>query len=234
MPLITLGPLRVSSYGIVLLLAVGLWWWWGERRIAATSQVDSDSLLLIMAIGGWLGGRIGYVVGTAVVWPQLANLRALEFSWPGALLGAVGALWLYHKWRPCPLAPLLDALALPTLCAQAIGATGLWLAGLAVGVPWLGIWSVAHAGAWRHPVQLYEAGLALLGAVWCVLAARLLPDIPPRWWLLGGIAFNWLISEGFRADAQALPGGIRVIQCVGLGLLLVVIERVMMTLRRHE
>ena len=29
MPLITLGPLRLSSYGICIVLALGLWWWWG-------------------------------------------------------------------------------------------------------------------------------------------------------------------------------------------------------------
>jgi prolipoprotein diacylglyceryltransferase len=231
MPLITLGPLRLSSYGICIVLALGLWWWWGARRIPATANIDSDSVLFALAIGAWLGGRIGYVLGSVAIWPQLANLRALEFSWPGALLGAVGALLLYHWWRPFARAALLDALTLPTLCAQAIGAMGLWLAGMAVGVPWQGVWATAQAGAWRHPVQLYEAGIAVLVAVWCLLAARMLPTIPARWWLLGGIALNWLISEGFRADALTLTGGIRVIQCVGLCLLIVVSERVMMTVR---
>jgi hypothetical protein len=80
-------------------------------------------------------------------------------------------------------------------------------------------------------VRLYEAGVAVLVAVWCLLATRMFPAIPARWWLLGGIALNWLISEGFRAEALTLTGGIRVIQCIGLGLLIVVSERVMMTVR---
>jgi prolipoprotein diacylglyceryltransferase len=231
MPLITIGPLRLSSYGICIVLALGLWWWWGARRIPATANIDSDGVLLALAIGAWLGGRIGYVLGSVAIWAQLSNLRALEFSWPGSLLGAVVVLGLYYWWRPFALATLLDALTLPTLCAQAIGAFGLWLAGAAVGVPWDGAWAVAQAGAWRHPVQLYVAGIALLVATWCLLAPRILPTIPARWWLLGGIALNWLISEGFRADALTLTGGIRVIQCIGLGLLIVVSERVMMTVR---
>jgi len=231
MPLITLGPLRLSSYGICIVLALGLWWWWGARRIPATANIDSDGVLFALAIGAWLGGRIGYVFGAVAIWAQLSNLRALEFSWPGALVGAMGALALYHWRRPLAWMVLLDAIALPTLCAQAIGALGLWLAGMAVGVPWQGAWAVAQAGAWRHPVQLYEAGIAVLAAVWCLCAPRILPTIPARWWLLGGIALNWLISEGFRADALTFSGGIRIIQCVGLGLLIVVSERVMMTVR---
>jgi prolipoprotein diacylglyceryltransferase len=229
MPLITLGPLRLSSYGIALLLALGLWWWWGTRRIPTSVTTDSDGLLFALAIGAWLGGRAGYVLGAEAVWVQLANLRALEFSWPGALIGTAGVLALYHWRRPVAIGPLLDALTLPTLCAQAIGAVGLWLAGTGLGVPWHGAWAVAQAGVWRHPVQLYEAGIALLAAAWCLLAPRLLPAVPVRWWLLGGIALNWLLSEGFRADAFTFAEGIRVIQCVGLGLLIVVSERVMMT-----
>jgi prolipoprotein diacylglyceryltransferase len=171
MPLITLRPLRVSSYGICLMLALGLWWWWSARRIPASSAIDSDAVLLVLAVGAWLGGRIGDVLGSVAIWTQLANLRALEFNWPGALVGAMGALALYHWRRPLPWVLLLDAIALPTLCAQAIGAIGLWLAGMAVGVPWQGAWAVAHAGAWRHPVQLDAAGIALLAALWCVVAA---------------------------------------------------------------
>ena len=231
MPLITLGPLRLSSYGICIVLAMGLWWWWSARRIPSTANIDSDGVVFVMVIGAWLGGRAGYVLGAEAIWVQLANLRALEFSWPGALIGAASALALYHWRRPFAIASLLDALTLPTLCAQAIGAVGLWLAGAAVGVPWDGAWAVAQAGAWRHPVQLYEAGIALLAVIWCLLAPRILPTIPARWWLLGGIALNWLMSEGFRADAFTLTGGIRVIQCVGLCLLIVVSERVMMTVR---
>ena len=229
MPLITLGPLRVSSYGLCLIAALGLWWWWSARRIPASSAIDSDGVLLVMAVGAWLGGRVGDALGSVAIWSQLTNLRALEFNWPAALVGAMGALALYHWRRPLPWAVLFDAVALPTLCAQAIGAVGLWLAGMAVGVPWHGVWAIAQAGAWRHPVQLYDAGIALLAALWCVGAARHWPVIPARWWLLGGIALNWLVSAGFRADAVTLAGGIRVIQCVGLGLLIVVIERVMMT-----
>lgn len=231
MPLITLGPLRLSSYGICIVLALGLWWWWGSRRIPATADIDSDGVLFALAIGAWLGGRTGYVLGSVAIWAQLSNLRALEFSWPGALIGAAVVLGLYYWWRPFALATLLDALTLPTLSAQAIGAFGLWLAGAAVGVPWDGAWAVAQAGAWRHPVQLYESGIAVLAVAWCLLAARMFPTIPARWWLLGGIALNWLISEGFRADAFTFAEGIRVIQCVGLGLLIVVSERVMMTVR---
>jgi len=229
MPLVTLGPLRLSSYGICLVIAVGVWWWWSARRFPAGSTVDHDSLLLVMVVGAWLGGRVGAMLGSVAIWTQLVNLRALEFSWPGALVGASSALALYHWRRPLPWALLLDAMALPTLCAQIIGAFGLWLAGTAVGVPWQGAWAVASAGAWRHPVQLYAAGIAMVAAVWCMLAARYWPLIPARWWLLAGIAVNLLISAGFQADALTLAGGIRVSQCVGLGLLIVVIERVMMT-----
>lgn len=230
MPLITVGPLRLSSYGICLVIALGVWWWWCVREISIPSLVDPDSMIFAMAVGAWLGGRIGYVIGSVAIWPQLMNVRALEFSWPGAIIGAGCALLLLRQWRPFSFVTLLDALALPTLSAQSIGAIGLWLAGAAVGVPWDGTWAVAQAGALRHPVQLYESGIAILVALWCILAPRLLPSIQSRWWLIGGIALNWLIVEGFRADSFSLSDGIRIIQFVGLGLLIVVSERVMMTM----
>lgn len=227
-PLISLGPLRLSSYGFVLLVMIGVWWWWAARRITARTQRDPDGLLWSIVLGAWLGGRLWHLAGSSVWLAEITNWRSLEYAWPGVCVGAVVALLLAQRRAGWQVLPILSDIALPTLIAQAGGAFGMFVAGMGMGVPWDGLWAVQMAGVYRHPVQLYEALMALLGAGVCAYVPRH-TSIPAYLVLLGAIAANWLVVEGFRSAAVTMPGGIHLAQLLGLGILIVVIERGMMS-----
>lgn len=230
MPLVTIGPLRLSSYGVVLMLMTMGWWWWCARRIYRATQRDADALLMQLVVGAWLGGRLWVALGTQALFVELSNLRSLEFAWSGACVGASSALALAARrshWQPFQLVSLI---AVPTLLAQAGGAVGMYIAGMGMGSVWDGWWAVDMAGMLRHPVQLYEASVALVGAGVCVLVSMRRPAVLPHAFM-AALASNWMLVEGFRARAWTLPGGIHVAQVVALVLLIVVIERVMMALK---
>ncbi|MFM7679712.1 MAG: prolipoprotein diacylglyceryl transferase family protein, partial [Roseiflexaceae bacterium] len=107
--------------------------------------------------------------------------------------------------------------------AQAIGALGMYLAGIGLGLPWDGLFAVEMAGALRHPVQLYEASIALCGALVVHRLQRQYPQLAVAWFV-GALATNWLVVEGFRAQSVVLPGGINVAQLIGLVLCVGVVE----------
>jgi len=224
MPLITVGPLRLSSYGLLLIGALMLWWGWSERRIRVATQREPDVLLLLMIVGAWVGGRLWYVAGSSAIGAQLFHLRALEFAWPGALAGALVML-VVAQWRwQWSVTQIVSLIAVPSLIAQAIGALGMYVAGIGLGQPWGGIFAVDIAGALRHPVQLYEASVALCGAL---VTHRLQLQYPHHavQWFVGALAMNWLVVEGFRAQSVMLPGGIHVPQLIGLVLFVSVVEQ---------
>ena len=223
MPLISIGPLRLSTYGLVLIAMAGLWWWWSELRIRRTTGIDADQLLGLMLVGAWVGGRLWYVVGSEAIVAQLQNYRSLEFAWPGACLGAMSVLVVLTVRKSQPTVQFLSALALPTLVVQAGGAIGMFIAGIGMGEPWQGIWAIELAGTFRHPVQLYEAMVAVLGAIVCVVLQRRNYAFG-HVVLLACVATNWLLVEGFRAQSPYLPGGIHVAQVIGLVLLIVACE----------
>ncbi len=223
MPLITVGPLRLSTYGLVLIAMAGIWWWWSDLRIRRMTGIDADLLLGVMLVGAWLGGRLWYVAGSDAIVAQLQNYRSLEFAWPGAILGALIILVVVTVRQSQPTMQVLSALALPTLVAQMGGAVGMYLAGIGMGVPWQGIWAIELAGTFRHPVQLYEAVIAVLGAMVCMLLQRRNYAVG-HVVLLASVATNWLVVEGFRAQALYLPGGIHVAQVIGLVLLVIACE----------
>lgn len=223
MPLITLGPLRLSSYGVCLIIAVALWWGWSERRIRASMHREPDTLLLLMVLGAWVGGRIWYVVGSTAIVEQLTNWRALEFAWPGALLGALTILIVAQRYWQWSVIDVLTLIAVPTLCAQAIGAIGMFVAGIGLGRPWDGAIAVEMAGVLRHPVQLYEALVALVAVLVIALFQRT-QRVHELTLFAGAVGVNWLLVEGFRAQSYMLPGGIHLAQLCGLVIVLIVSE----------
>lgn len=223
MPLITLGPLRLSSYGVCLIVAVALWWGWSERRIRASMHRDPDTLLLLMVLGAWVGGRIWYVIGSVAIIAQLTNLRALEFAWPGAVLGAFMMLVVAQRYWQWSVTDVLALIVVPTLCAQAIGAIGMFVAGTGLGRPWDGVSAVEMAGVLRHPVQLYEAFVALVAALVITIYQRS-QQVHGVALFVGAVGMNWLLVEGFRAQSYMLPGGIHLAQLCGLVIVVIVSE----------
>lgn len=234
-PLVELGPLRLSSGGLLLVAAAYLWLWLFERaarRLGDDEQAAHASACGLPALlGAAVGGRLWfgllsldlYGASPGLFWA----LRLADLAWPGALLGAAAAGWLWARRRGAPAAPLADAAALALPIPIALGALGLLLSGEAFGAATGLPWAVPLFGAARHPTQLYYAVAALLTGALLLGAARRgerrgAPLAP------GGIAavfmaahgLTLLLVEGLRADSLALPGGVRAAQVFGLALAL--------------
>jgi prolipoprotein diacylglyceryltransferase len=234
MPLVSLGPLRMSTAGLFTMAALVVWWWWGERRLVARGVLLPDWVFMTTIVATWMGARIWALIAAdtpiALMWQQLSSLRILDFAWPGAVIGGWLALWwsaqkLNTDWREW-----LSILALPTLLAFALSAFGGFLSGADAGRSWSGPLAVEMLGTLRHPVQLYETVLYILGFGWCWWVER--QRIPGGWWhLVAVIAGNVLLVAAFREQVVILSGGIVLAQVVALLILIVAIERVMMVRR---
>jgi prolipoprotein diacylglyceryl transferase len=228
-PLIQIGPLNLSTYGLLLLLALFVGHWLllraararGDNRLAK----QADTSFFAAVLGAFVGGRLWYGLLNWDIYGSNPGLfLALQISglaWPGALLGGALAAYLLGRRLRFRVVELADAAALALPIMIAIGSIGLLLSGEAFGVPTSLPWGITLLGTTRHPTQVYMALAALLslGVLWW-LARRPLPRgaLAAAFLALHGLAL--LLIEALRADSLTLAGGIRATQVFGLLLLL--------------
>jgi phosphatidylglycerol:prolipoprotein diacylglycerol transferase len=228
-PLLQIGPLRLSSGGLLLLLSTLVGAWLVVRvahaRGAAQLARQADHCFYPVLAGAVIGARLWYGLFNLDLYGRnpglFVALRVGDFAWPGALLGGVlvGSLWC--SWKRFDALKLADSAALTLPVVQAIASVGLLLSGEAFGVPTSLPWGVQMLGAVRHPTQIYLALAALssLLVVWR-LSRRQLP-LGALWIAYLGLqGLTLLLLEALRADSLVLPGGIRAAQVFGLALLL--------------
>jgi phosphatidylglycerol:prolipoprotein diacylglycerol transferase len=228
-PLIELGPLRLSSGGLLLLASVLVAQWLLVRAARArgngTLAEQAERCVYPALAGAAIGARLWYGAFNWSLYSQTPSLfvalRVGEFAWPGALLGGalVGALWC--RWRKADLLELADCAALALPPAQALASVGLLLSGEAFGVPTSLPWGIPLFGATRHPTQIYLALAALLSLG---VLRRVANQQPLRGTLtavyLGLQGTTLLLVEALRADSLLLPAGVRASQVFGLALVL--------------
>jgi phosphatidylglycerol:prolipoprotein diacylglycerol transferase len=188
--LISIGPIAIRWYALAYVGGILLGWWLA-RRIAADDRlwggrspikpIDVDDVIVWVALGIVLGGRLGYVLFYQPAYFAANPLEILVLwrggmSFHGGFLGTVLALILFARWRGIPIVSLLDLAAIVTPIGLFLGRLAnfvngeLW--GRVTDVPWAVVFP--HAGLEpRHPSQLYEAGLEgiLLFAV-AIIAMR--------------------------------------------------------------
>ena len=172
--LLSVGPLKIYSFGVFLALAtiIGAFTIWREGRQAKPERFDEEKLvdlILVEALFGLIGARICYLIlhfedfgFDFFRWLLIFHFPGLDFI--GAIVGGVvGALVFAKKmgWSFCQVG---DFLVLGISLGEVIGRIGAFLSGSAYGklttLPW-GVPMVGLIGR-RHPVQIYEAIVALL------------------------------------------------------------------------
>lgn len=186
---LTLGPIKIHWYGIMYLIAFGLFWALGRSRAQRVgwSKDQIDDLLFWGALGVVLGGRLGYIL-----FYDFANvienpLRALQIwkggmSFHGGLLGVITAMWLWGRKQNKTFFAVADVVAPLVPPGLFFGRLGNFVGGELWGrltdAPIGMIFPKAIDGAnWnseqlialyksgalnqytRHPSQLYEAAL---------------------------------------------------------------------------
>jgi len=180
-----LGPLAIRWYGLMYLLAFGLFIFLGRmqlRRPHVSGQGwtarDIDDLLFAGVIGVILGGRLGYIVfyklGHYLEYP-LDILKVWEggMSFHGGFLGVLAAMAWFGWRRRRSFWQVTDFIAPLIPAGLAAGRMGNFINGELWGRPTEGWWGMVFPQAGdllvRHPSQLYQfglEGLALFALLW--------------------------------------------------------------------
>jgi phosphatidylglycerol:prolipoprotein diacylglycerol transferase len=211
---ISLGPLAIRWYGLMYLIAFGLFFLLGRyraRRDAWRGISDAliDDLLFWGVLGVVLGGRLGYVLFYKPAFYLSNPLEALAvwhggMSFHGGLLGVIVAMWWIGRRYKLGFLAVADFVAPLIPCGLAAGRMGNFINGELWGrvvesgasVPWAMVFRGAGAAA-RHPSQLYQftlEGLLLFFLLWIYSAKT-----QPR----GAVAAMFLIGYGvFRFIAE--------------------------------
>lgn len=173
LPTIEIGALRLNTYWLLYSIAIATAGLLAYRRLlrgGVTARQALNGLLLIF----W-GGLAGSVVlkGLAVALRDLALTGVLAVgldqgsAFLGALIGGIGAGWLWFRRCGLSLGRAFDLWIVPVPLGQAIGRLGCLAAGCCYGKPtdsWLGLYLPDHDGFWavRYPTPLLSAAADLL------------------------------------------------------------------------
>ncbi|MBM1175397.1 prolipoprotein diacylglyceryl transferase [Microvirga arabica] len=260
----SIGPLAIRWYALAYVAGL-LGGWFYAKRLAARADlwgnlrqpkpIDVDDLIVWVALGVVLGGRVGYVLfynlGSYLSQPlEIFAVWRGGMSFHGGFLGAVLAIVLFARSRGLNPLAILDMAAVVTPIGLFFGRIANFINGELWGRPAPDFpYAVVfpHAGPVpRHPSQLYEAfGEGLILFIVMAFAARRFGFRRPG--LLGGIfvlgyALARIAAEFFREpDAQlgflfgssveALGGGITMGMLLSIPMALVGVGAIVMAAR---
>ena len=254
---VEIGPLAIRWYALAYIAGLLLgWWlakricardaWWGPVRHPA--PLDVDDLIVFVAFGVILGGRLGYVLFYDLAQYIEHPLEALMLwhggmSFHGGFVGAAVAVALFARRRDLPILPVFDLASAVTPIGLFFGRLANFINGELFGrpsdVPWAMVFP--HGGPDpRHPSQLYQA--ALEGLVLFVLMQVLIRcGALKRPGLVGGAfvaayALARIVGEQFRQpDAQIgyLAGGLTMGAVLSIPMLLAGLAVAALALRRR-
>ncbi|MGE0484722.1 MAG: prolipoprotein diacylglyceryl transferase [Gammaproteobacteria bacterium] len=203
-----LGPVAIHWYGLSYVVGIALAWWYLRRRAARgvggwTVEQVGD-LVFYAALGGVLGGRLGYILFYNFA-TYLEDPLAVFAVWQGGMSihgGMVGmaiAITLLARGHGRGFLDVSDFLLPAIPIGLGLGRIAnfvnqeLW--GAPTDLPWGVLFShPAAGGIARHPTQLYEA--ALEGLVLFLVLNWLARREPPRGCLTGAFLAGYAVARG--------------------------------------
>ena len=210
---LSLGPIAIRWYGLMYLVAFGLFFFLGRYRAKrdpwrGVSYALIDDLLFFGVLGVVLGGRLGYVLfykpGYYAAHPlEIFAVWQGGMAFHGGFLGVLAAMWWIARKHGIRWLALTDFIAPLVPCGLAAGRMGnfingeLW--GRASDVPWAMVFPQAGPVP-RHPSQLYQfalEGLLLFAMLWLYSAGRRPAGAVSGAFLLGYGVFRFA-AEYFR------------------------------------
>ncbi len=232
---LSIGPLRLTAYGLMIALGIIAAVWLAGRRLERSgtgTRDDMSSIATWGVVGGVVGARLYHV---ATDWSRFSDdLGRIPLIWkgglgiPGGLIGGVAVGYFAAKRRGVPFPELLTAVAPAIPLAQSIGRWGNWwnqeLFGRATDLPWALQISddklpTGYApGTTFHPTFLYES-------LWNLALCVALLQIERRWNLRPGRLFAVYLAgyftgriwiEGLRIDPAHVIGPLRLNQWVSI------------------
>ena len=159
-----IGSLELHAYTLCFLCAFVVTGWLAYREARRRGRLTEETLVVgsVGLVGAVLGAKLGMIMflGPVEFWRLLPTIPAHGSTLVGGIIGGYAAVTISERAlhiNRCTgdlLAPFMPL-------GQAIGRMGNFLAVDAYGIPSSLPWAVYQAGTYRHPVQLYEAGLDL-------------------------------------------------------------------------
>ena len=250
---LTIGPLSIHAYGLMIALGVIAAVWLLGRRLEASGEgtrEDASAIAVPAVIAGVIGARLYHVITD---WSTFEHdLGRIPQIWrgglgiPGGILcGSLAGVWGFRR-RNIPAAVGLSAASPSLPLAQAIGRWGNWwnqeLFGKPTDLPWALRVSADKVpagyppGTTFHPTFLYESlwNLALCGALlWIDRRFTLRPGRLFAIYVVGySIGRFWV--EGLRIDPAHTSGGLRLNQWVALVVGLLAVVYLVVDWNRHR
>jgi prolipoprotein diacylglyceryl transferase len=232
---LTVGPLSIHAYGLMIALGVIAGVWLLGRRLEVRGEgtrEDASAIAVWAVIAGVIGSRLYHVVTD---WSTFKHdLGRIPQLWrgglgiPGGILfGALAATWAFKR-RGIRPAVGLSAAAPSLALAQSIGRWGNWWNQELFGKPTTLPWGLRidpdkippgyAPGTTFHPTFLYESlwnfALCIL-LLWIDRRFKLRPGRLFAMYVVGYAAGRFWV-EGLRIDPAHTTGGLRLNQWVAL------------------
>ena len=225
---LSIGPLELRAYGLMIALGALTAVAWSRRRHAARGGDPEDmSTIALWAVPAGLVGSRLYHVATdwrsfQGRWEDVPALWQGGLGIPGGLMAGVMVGVLVARRRGLSMAGAMDVMVPTIPVAQAIGRWGNWfnqeVFGRPTDLPWALEIDAAHRpsgyseAATFHPTFLYEGLWNVALAVFLVRIERrgvLRPGYLVGLWVFGyGLGRLWV--EALRVDRASLIVGVRV------------------------
>lgn len=176
--LLTIGPLEISTYGVLVALGwyAGVRWLVSRRADMGLSENAIWDIVYWCFGGAFVGGKIMYFIVTPGSFAFTFEALRYGFVFYGGLIGGL-AFGLWHANRAkLPFLKLADWCMAALALGHGIGRFGCLAAGCCYGRHTELPWGIEMAGDLsRHPTQVYEALLNLV--LFAVLARAVLPRV---------------------------------------------------------
>ncbi|QEL25836.1 prolipoprotein diacylglyceryl transferase [Bosea sp. F3-2] len=172
---VQIGPLAIKWYGLAYVVGLLGGWWYARRLVASDGlwggrarpqPVELDDMLLFVAFGVVLGGRLGFVLfydlPRYLERPQdIFAIWQGGMSFHGGLIGATLGLWLFARRRGYPALSVFDLAAAVVPIGLFLGRIANFINGELWGRPAPDFpYAMVFPNGGpvpRHPSQLYEA-----------------------------------------------------------------------------
>lgn len=243
-PVLTIGPISVRWYGILVALAVltvVLWTLWQARRGASISYDTVFTAALVGIPSGIIISKLLHVIdlwGYYIQNPGQIISGAGLTAW-GAVLGAALGIWIYSRASKIQFGYLADLIAPGIILAQAVGRVGCLINGCCYGsptsLPWGVVYthpnSLAPIGIAVHPTQIYEIIFNLLAfGLLFTLRGRLKPD-GSLFFIYLSLYSLWRIGIDFMREGTSFLFGLHQAQVISIIILAIAIPILAMRAR---
>lgn len=250
-PVLTIGPLSLRWYGIMVALAIIVvvsWVLWKVKRGANLSYDNALTAALVGIPSGIVVSKLIHVIDQIVIaafHPELVRSGAVidyihnpglilngeGLTIWGAVLGAALGVWIYSKFSNFKFGYFADVIAPGIILAQAIGRVGCTINGccygpetdLVCGVIYTHPDSYAPLGIPVHPTQVYEIiyNLIVFGIL-VKLSGRLKPD-GSLFLIYLSLYSVWRIGIGFLREGMPFLLGLHQAQVIGIMILIIAV-----------